>query len=241
MHWKGIINDIYDIYIIWYIYIILLPFILVGWLGRGWMRFESCETLWALMPILAQGPTFWFSPPSHPDLLCGVMGEGLRRALTLYHWFLYHVGVYVFRLSAVWPNMCSDWRQSNHSTDVWGCDPPSVLDPLLFYNNVGFTPMSLLIGLVSLPCLCYRTGIALTCENCSHRGKRMRQKGFTLSIYIYIIYIYIYYGIPSIIVIMEFFEEFAPWKPWPMAFSMMETYRNLLNMGIFHIVTSARG
>ena len=59
------------------------PFITVGWLGRGFMRCESVDTFWALMPILAQGPTFGFSPPSLPDLLCGVKGEGLRRDLTL--------------------------------------------------------------------------------------------------------------------------------------------------------------
>ena len=38
------------------------PFITVGWLGRGFMRCESVDTFWALMPILAQGPTFGFSP-----------------------------------------------------------------------------------------------------------------------------------------------------------------------------------
>ena len=41
---------------------IYYPFITVGWLGRGFMRCESVDTFWALMPILAQGPTFGFPP-----------------------------------------------------------------------------------------------------------------------------------------------------------------------------------
>ena len=57
------------------------PFIIVGWLGRGFMRCESVDTFWALMPILAQGPTFWFSAfvgPWHFGLLIGLPGRVRR-------------------------------------------------------------------------------------------------------------------------------------------------------------------
>ena len=57
------------------------PFINVGWLGRGFMRCESVDTFWALMPILAQGPTFWFFAfvgPWHFGLLIGLPGRVRR-------------------------------------------------------------------------------------------------------------------------------------------------------------------
>ena len=57
---------------------IFLPYMYVGWLGRGYVGFERVG-LWTLVPILAQGPpriSSQFSLPAHPEPHCGGRGVG---------------------------------------------------------------------------------------------------------------------------------------------------------------------